>query len=96
MAFEMRGFVPTSRVDWASAISGETVASAEFAHCGGIYAGTSGVAVGVNVGVDVCVAVAVGRGVAVGGAIICVTKLHAINVKIKNPKTMRFIFIVYL
>jgi hypothetical protein len=50
----------------------------------------------VGVAVDVGVKVAVGMGVAVGGVIICVTKLHAINDKIKNPKATRFVFIVYL
>jgi hypothetical protein len=46
--------------------------------------------------VVVGIKVAVGSGVAVGGTINCVTKLHDINAKIKNPKAIRFAFMVYL
>ena len=92
--FEICGLGLASAVGCASAISGAMVASAELAHCGGIYAGTSGV--GMVVDVDVGLRVAVGRGVAVGGTTNCVTKLHAINVKIKDPKAIRFVCMVYL
>jgi len=53
------------------AISGEIVGSGvDASHCGGMYAGTSGVAVGVGEGVIVAVGVKVGVGVAVGGTTI--------------------------
>lgn len=74
------------------AISGEIVGKgAEASHCGGTYAGTSGVAVGD--GVIVAVGVKVDVGVAVGGTIICVTKLHDNNDKTSKPKKIRLIFI---
>ena len=53
------------------AISGDRVAIGCASHWGGIYAGTSWVAVGVGEGVLVCVNV--GIGVVVGGGTICVT-----------------------
>jgi hypothetical protein len=46
--------------------------------------------------VAVCVAVTVGVGVAVGGKTICVTKLQASRGKIKKPKIIRLILILYL
>jgi hypothetical protein len=77
------------------AMSGEIVGSgADASHCGGIYEGTSGVAVGVGEAVTVAVGVKVGgMGVAVGGTIICVTKLHDNKVRTNNPNKNRFSFI---
>ena len=48
---------------------------------------------GAGDGVKVVVDVEVGMAVAVGDAIICVTKLHDNNNKTKSPKKILFIFI---
>jgi hypothetical protein len=72
------------------------VASGTDAHSGGTYAGTSAVEVGEAGRVAVCEAVGGEVGVAVGGKTICVTKLHANRDRIKNPNTIRLIFIHYL
>jgi len=42
------------------------------------------------------VGVKVGVGVAVGGTIICVTKLQDNSAKTSNPKNIRFIFMITL